>query len=540
MPTSLQRILNTPQTAIGKGKVGEPPQDPPGQEGVIIRAAVFFDGTLNNRTNTNKRISQPGILKVTPDGEGSSYGNYYSNVAILEYMNLKKEPTKHEVSVYIEGIGTTDFSEEKKKAGVADAENGVDDTPGKSFGTGDTGIPAKVTKGINKLKKEIKRAYNDQDQYIKQLIIDVFGFSRGAAAARHFVSRRNALRGPWKNQQGRPLELIINFVGLFETVSSFDDGTMAGNVTQNLTEGTFEDDVKELGLAMHGIPKRVVHLTAADEIRNNFSLTTITTSLRAKVGFELSLPGVHSDVGGGYVERGQGALNKEVRRIRDEEEKSRLIAEGWYTDGTNGTKNQFVPTYESMKVFGYSATLWEDGVRFLTTEYQYVPLYLMLGLATKKGGAGEHRAMEFEDLDLAKNAGYRVPKPLLSLRDYFADYVRANAQRTNSQVMKYRSTAERKMVRNQYLHRSHRSPSEGPIVYLANKPTSDDTRVIIDDSKIAEKAIAAPAEKGWDWTADKAEQGWKWTTGKPGQAKEAAKGATKGAAQRVRDALSKK
>ena len=525
MPTSLQRILNTPQTAIGKGKVGEPHQDPSGHQGVTIRAAVFFDGTLNNRTNTNKRISQPGILKVTPDGEGSSYGNYYSNVAILEYMNLKKDKFKHEVSVYIEGIGTTDFSEEKKKAGVPDAENGTDDTPGKSFGTGDTGIPAKVTKGINKLKKEVSGAYKDQEQYIKKLIIDVFGFSRGAAAARHFVSRRNALRGPWKNQRGRPLELVINFVGLFETVSSFDDGTMVGNIAQDLTEGAFLDDVKELGLALHGIPKRVVHLTAADEIRSNFSLTTITTSLRAGVGFELSLPGVHSDVGGGYVEPGQGALNKEVRRIRDEEEKRRLIAEGWYTDGTNGTKNQFVPTFESKKVYGYSLKLWEDGVRFLTTEYQYVPLYLMLGLATKTGGAGAHEAMQFESLELAKNAGYRVPSPLVSLRDYFASYVRANAGRTDSLKMKFRTVAERNMVRNQYLHRSHRSPTEGPITYAANRGASGDRRTIIDDSKMVAKPIAAPAERGWDWTTGKAGQGQK---------------AAKGAAQRVRDALLKR
>ena len=75
MPTGFDHLMNTPQTAIGKGKVGAPPKAQPGRKGITIRAAIFFDGTKNNRTNTEKRISQPGIFQVTEGGAGSSYGN---------------------------------------------------------------------------------------------------------------------------------------------------------------------------------------------------------------------------------------------------------------------------------------------------------------------------------------------------------------------------------------------------------------------------------------------------------------------------------
>ena len=529
MPSGIDHAMNSPQTAIGKGTVGEPTPAPKGKNGLCFKVALFFDGTMNNRTNTEVRISQPGILQVTEGGAGSSYGNYYSNVAIMEYMNLRKKNVRHEVSVYVEGIGTVNFSEEKKKAGVPDALNGADNRQGNAFGSGPTGIRDKVTKGIVELRYKIGQAYNPKNQFVQKIIIDVVGFSRGAAAARHFVSRRDEVQQPLYKQSAPAL--VINFVGLFETVSSFDEGgeDMSGIVGNGLvgkTEGVFDDDVKQLGLTLGAIPKRVVHLTADDEHRENFSLTTINSSLAAHVGFELGLPGVHSDIGGGYVEAGQGALNLEVKRIGDPEEKRRLIAEGWYTDGTNGTKNQFVPSgpespsvvprkigygkysVETPAIPQYHLTKWESAVRSITTEYQFVPLYLMLGLATKQGSDGAHEALELESLGMAKNAGYRVPQPLVALRDYFAAYVCANAGRTTRQHVHCRTIAERNVLRNKYLHRSTNRPTDGGEAYLANASASNDTRVIIDDTKLVDKLhkraidrtkkIPAQVEEVWD------------------------------------------
>lgn len=106
--SGFEHLMDSPPTAIGKGTVGEPPPAVPGKEGITIKLSLFFDGTKNNRTNTEKRISQPSILALK--GGESSYANFYSNVPILEYMNLRNKPKQHEVSLYIEGIGTVDFS----------------------------------------------------------------------------------------------------------------------------------------------------------------------------------------------------------------------------------------------------------------------------------------------------------------------------------------------------------------------------------------------------------------------------------------------
>jgi hypothetical protein len=68
--------------------------------------------------------------------------------------------------------------------------------------------------------------------------------------------------------------------------------------------------VDDLGLRfVDDAAQRVFHLTALDEYRKNFALTTIASACQAKalvdgarvpMGFELGIPGAHSDVGGGY------------------------------------------------------------------------------------------------------------------------------------------------------------------------------------------------------------------------------------------------
>lgn len=484
--------MNTPQTAIGKGTVGEPPTPPPGKEGVIIKLSMFFDGTKNNRTNTNKRISEPGFIQLK--GDESSYANFYSNVPILEYMNLRNKPEQHEVSVYTEGIGTVDFSERLKAAGVADADNGNDNQQGYAMGSGPTGIPDKVTKGINEAKDRLKEAYVEEDEYIREIIVDVFGFSRGAAAARHFVHRRLALQGPWPGQPSPPT-LTINFVGLFETVSSYEPGgrnlaELLALAAQGKTEGIFADDVKQLGLNLGSVPAKVVHLTAGDEVRENFSLTSIDSSIAVGKGIELELPGVHSDVGGGYNESAQ----EETRRIRNLAEKQHLIAGGWYLP------SQFKPAYEArtpeirgrgVTIRGYripltptipsqSVSIWEDGIRPLTNEYQYVPLFLMLDYARRHG---QSKAAEFDSLT-GEFAAYQVKSPLLvSLRDNFLAQAHEKEGRRHKGFIAC-PPGQLHPLRNQFLHRSHRSLTEFKI---GMEPASEEQREIIDDRLLVDK-----------------------------------------------------
>ena len=515
MATALKQAQATNQVGIGKGRVGTPPPHKPGAVGVPIKVAVFFDGTKNNRSNTTRRLKDANILIGQGKDYESSYANFYSNVSIMEELNQRRDPGNHEVSVYIEGIGTTDFVTGAVADGkpVKDEDNGNDDLIGYAIGSGTTGITMKVDKGIIELREKIAKAYSlANNEVIAKLTIDVVGFSRGAAAARHFVHRRKELlTGPkglaWP--QKTPPEIVINFVGLFDTVSSYERlkgasleggfylGSLAWapgplgiplNPHEISTDEMFSDDVLQLHLDMGSIPKKVVHLTAADEYRENFSLTNINTSLHAKVGFELTLPGVHSDIGGGYAEADprhpRRELNQETRRIRDAAERRWLVAQGWYTDGAHGTENQFRPWREytvlpaipslpvpvpllfplppvilrTKPVPKQTVKIWENGVRYLTNEYQYVPLSIMLDFARKQG-------MIFT----SQSSKYAVPARLANLCAYFTQEAKRldgqGADRPPGSVTRQpqiacRSLAERNKLRNQYLHRSARLPSE--------------------------------------------------------------------------------
>ncbi|WP_312975110.1 T6SS phospholipase effector Tle1-like catalytic domain-containing protein [Stutzerimonas nitrititolerans] len=133
------------------------------------------------------------------------------------------------------------------------------------------------------------------------LELDIFGFSRGAAAARHFANQvLQRASGPLGalHRQGTftpgpdfewDRDLIINFIGLFDTVAAI---------------GGWEDwadpsDAMNGGIDLHLAPdaaRQVVHLVARDEHRLNFALNRVSSPHR-----EIVLPGAHSDLGGGYL-----------------------------------------------------------------------------------------------------------------------------------------------------------------------------------------------------------------------------------------------
>ena len=46
----------------------------------------------------------------------------------------------------------------------------------------------------------------------------------------------------------------------------------------------------------------IAHLTAQNDYREHFPLTPIHGAIKDKIGFQCSLPGAHSDIGGGYSE----------------------------------------------------------------------------------------------------------------------------------------------------------------------------------------------------------------------------------------------
>jgi len=342
---------------------------PPGrqnQTGIPVTIAIFFDGAGNNRNNVAQRHmvqqntqEEDGIRRndsfpthgLKKDGSltNSSYAAGYSNVSILERLNIKREIPNREISLYVEGIGTTD--------------NEGDDTKGSGFGKGDTGVRGKVERGVMLLAEKIAKVIEkNRNSYVNQITIDVFGFSRGAAAARHFVAQMRDKKHPLPVRLGTPeAQIVIKFVGLFDTVSSVGYGLGFGS------------NVKELGLDLGGVPQKVVHLTAGNEYRQNFSLTDITSSLG--VGYELTLPGVHSNIGGSY-----GEHEDEVRKLHLWEREA-LIAQGWYT-------KEEAPVHEDPVYDEYGQQIgtrqWAVGTRKgLDQDYQFIPLRIMAENAKK-------------------------------------------------------------------------------------------------------------------------------------------------------------
>ncbi|TDW44267.1 putative alpha/beta hydrolase family protein DUF2235 [Flavobacterium sp. 270] len=406
---------------------------PENKKGVKVNINVFFDGTLNNSNNTDARLvyekkkkGLPLTPKETKAAEaykknkenGSSYDNYYSNIAILHQMNIADNKNK-EIKIYLEGEGTEDYQ--------------VDDTDGYAFGSGKTGIPAKVNKAFVKIKNDIEKLTEKkiitEKEFIKEIELTVFGFSRGAAAARHFIALKYKIQDKYDIESSN---FSVKFAGLFDTVSSYHD---AHSLVTGAVNKDFENDVDELKLKMEGV-KKVFHLTAADEYRENFSLTTIEHSIAAGVGYELEIPGAHSDVGGGY-----GEIENETRYFRDEPDfkniQKVLLEQGWYTPEQ---LNYPMKSEQAGKPYGGTRT-------GIPNSYQYIGLVIMVKMAEKHG-------LNFDKtlIEGSKDAIYRVPDDLVFAKENLINYALKN---DGAHSLKATIREEHlKPIRNKYLHRS--------------------------------------------------------------------------------------
>ena len=263
-------------------------------------------------------------------------------------------------------------------------------------------------------------------------------FRRGSAAARHFLHRKAG----WCATLGIPVKAVtFAFVGLYDTVSSYG--------------GNFDDDVDELGLRLGDAAlQKVVHLTARNEYRKNFSLTTIASAIAAGVGYELELPGVHSDVGGGYPERARETV-EDVSLVY----KTALIAAGWYTEA------QFARHVR--QVFGREVgDPWYVGKRFIRYHYQLIPLEIMQKLATKYG-------MQFSRAQGAKKANLTLPPDdaqLAAARQTLVQFALQNDRAHSVQAL-FATNTQQRWVRNRYLHRSvSDSTGMGPRLTKDGKP----------------------------------------------------------------------
>ncbi|MBD1227221.1 T6SS phospholipase effector Tle1-like catalytic domain-containing protein [Xenorhabdus griffiniae] len=273
------------------------------ESGITLTIGVFFDGTGNNTDNINERllcipeatnINQQSMscsfnqFGLPGDTSRISYDGYYTNVHFLHktYINEKIDDNSHQIKVYIEGIGT--------QAGKSDSVVGY------GLGIGETGVHAKTEMAIQKIKTELTESLKSIRENIKCLQFDIIGFSRGAAAARHFANRvfnhdpvlEQALADSFNQHHYLGKSSYPTgknrFLGIFDTVAAI--GTL-GNGLNPHSADTGDIDIR----LPAGIAEHIFQITAMNECRYNFSLNSIKPDYP-----ELIFPGAHSDIGGGY------------------------------------------------------------------------------------------------------------------------------------------------------------------------------------------------------------------------------------------------
>lgn len=291
-------------------------------EGITLRIGVFFDGTGNNKSNSETVAAcyapdadlaeaaeeiQKHCAAYGYDGNGSSpdnsYGNDVSNIVRLydlyadhSYKPMPESLGTATLRVYIEGIGTT--------------SNGEDSLYSQAIGAGETGVIARVKQSPAAILKQVRLLQEKNPEVvIEKIEFDIFGFSRGAAAARHFANE--VLKGEhgilakampasspffsssfnWRLKS----EVSINFIGLFDTVAS-----IAKPWLLDFTGANSRNPGVNLKLPSE-CANKVVHLVARDEVRENFALNSLGS-------LDLVVPGVHSNLGGGYLPRAKEKL----------------------------------------------------------------------------------------------------------------------------------------------------------------------------------------------------------------------------------------
>lgn len=255
-------------------------------------ALYAFDGTLNFRDRKG------AVEKV----QQSQYGDdrAHRRETVETNVHRFRELYGPKRTEYLEGVGT--------RYGVLGA-----------FFGGTFGLGGKWR--VRRMYKALSRRYFEEGDHD----IDVVGFSRGAALAVHFcnVIERYGLRSPENRKHlflwyhpGLGLtfrfpkagpndvpEPEIRFLGLWDMVASF--GLAIGKL-RNWS-------LKSFGLKRYGTVPEIVtwsyHAMALDEVRATFELVRPRAlgerkPEKPKTVTEVWFRGVHSNVGGGYLDRG--------------------------------------------------------------------------------------------------------------------------------------------------------------------------------------------------------------------------------------------
>ena len=279
--------------------------------GITLTVGVFFDGTGNNRVNSDDlRLAYAHCAGLVGEeraracakyeeharaglGNGSWQGGITNISRLFDLYQLSDELNDSEadaqVKAYVSGIGTAD--------GKSDSVFGQ--ALGSSLIRQFEGVVTKTDEALDKISAELTRfiKLNRDKVAIAKVQFDVFGFSRGAAAARHFANRVVAQDTAIAAAIDSGLDMAghhgkaageVRFLGLFDTVAAIGSLLNFYGVNGRSNPG--------VNLELRpSVAQKVFQISAMHECRYNFSLNSI-----AGMWPELALPGAHSDIGGGY------------------------------------------------------------------------------------------------------------------------------------------------------------------------------------------------------------------------------------------------
>lgn len=277
-----------------------------------VRIGVFFDGTGNNRFR-----DEPHDVPLYSNDPMKDNGRS----AVSKIHELYIEHGTSQKKIYHHGVGTDSYQREHPENTTEYEDHSSFDITG---GAGGAGGKGRVDWGLKQLADFFS---NHGNHLAVEKLFDIYGFSRGAAIARDFVSsvrtkRIDNLKQPnghkWtEDRDGNVVyvpayqahkEPTPMFLGIFDTVASFG---LAGFQTSDQLNG-YEMFVD------HTFVRRTIHLIAEDEFRVGFPVTSLFAdpndegswiwtyqppSNYRQTMVEIWYPGAHCDVGGAYLLR---------------------------------------------------------------------------------------------------------------------------------------------------------------------------------------------------------------------------------------------
>lgn len=423
-----------------------------------------------------------------------SFANDQSNIALLEPEYTQGIVKLKSTSIYIEGVGTlppeverlayeakkekeeqnkeaknwlsntmVEKWNDKKKEVINNFVKSYNKVVGEATGLGKYGVISKMKSGCDKIIIQLKDL-NIKKNTIKRLVIDVYGFSRGAAVARNFTYEVLKPGGFDKEPYGYLGECLkkggfqvdnieVHFVGLYDTVSSYgiaDDikdiiqgvllagawgvpsiklkATLSALTAALAQMPTHDENIEILHLNSIGRARRVVQLRAADEYRVNFAITDISSA--GGRGTELVIPGSHADIGGGCPEEGEEVVVARPFNLKKVNQLKDYYAEnGWFTKEEMSSGSWFEVRAIREKI---------------SKGYSYIPLYML----AEKGNESRNNMFKIKKI---KNSYPLSSSLLMKIYNNLNDYA-DNLYYGNKEYSAFIEYSDLRNLRHDYLH----------------------------------------------------------------------------------------